>query len=164
MNAISFIFKRAIKVYSFNLILGILNVAAMASIFIMAVEFSTSSIQSLKYIFQIFTLVLITSAIILSINSEFMRKIRNICILCAIGFQKYFIWFFFVIKSMAIGVVGTLIGILIGNVTLFVLFNTSPKISSILNVLILGIISALIGCLFPLIKLSKLKIPEVLNR
>ena len=164
MSAISFIFRRAIKIFSINLILGILNVATLVSLFIIAVEFNISAMQSLKYIFQFLTLFLITSAIILCMNSEFVRKIRDICILRAIGFQKYFIWFFFLTKSMAIGVVGSLIGILTGNAALFILFNKSPKISPILNVLVLGIISALIGCLFPLFKLSKLKIPEVLNR
>jgi len=97
-------------------------------------------------------------------NSEYVRKIRDICILRAIGFQKYFIWFFFFIKSMAIGVLGSIIGIMIGNVTLFVFFNKSIKLLPVLDVLMLGVVSALIGCLFPLFKLSKLRIPEMLNR
>ncbi len=164
MNALSFIFKRAINGHLSNLVLGMLNVAVLASLYIILGEFGMSDIRNLKYIFQFFTLLLITSAIILSINSEIVDKIRDICILRAIGLQKYFVWLVFIIKSISIGLIGSIIGILIGSFSLLFLFNIAPKLLPILNMMILGVISVLISSFFPLIKLSKLKIPEVLNR
>jgi ABC-type antimicrobial peptide transport system permease subunit len=97
-------------------------------------------------------------------NSEFAQRTRDISIFRAIGFQRLFLWTFFIIKSLIIGLIGSIIGFVIGNIALIILFNIGPRLMLIIDVLILVTISALIGCLSPLIKISKLNIPEMLNR
>lgn len=164
MNAILFVFRQVFKVRSFSLILGLLNVATVALLIVITTEFNIPTIQTLNYILFISALLLISTTIILCMNSEFAHRTRDISILRAIGFQGFFIWSFFVMKSFIIGIMGSLIGFTIGNIILYILFNTNPRLLLIFDVLILAIISALIGCLSPLVRILRLNVPELLNR
>lgn len=164
MNSFLFIFKKTLKLSLSNLILGLLNIATVTVLFIILSSSDASLIKGLNIIIPLSTLILISSAIVLCINIEFSSKIRDICILRAIGFQKYHIFFYLIINSILVLMPGLIIGIISGNIILFILFNISMKNTIILNTLFLGIISVSIGCISPLIKISKLKIPEVINR
>ena len=163
MNAILFVFRQVFKIRSFSLILGLLNVAIVALLIVITTEFNTP-IQTINYIIFISALLLMSTTIILCMNSEFAHRTRDISILRVIGFQGFFIWSFFVMKSFIIGIMGSLIGFTIGNIILYVLFNTNPRLLLIFDVLILAIISALIGCLSPLVRILRLNVPELLNR
>jgi ABC-type antimicrobial peptide transport system permease subunit len=164
MNTFLFIFRHVFKIRSPNLILGLLNVGIVALLIVITTELITLNMQLLNYILIASAVLLITSVIILCMNSEFAQRTRDISIFRAIGFQKLFLWTFFIIKSLIIGLIGSIIGFIIGNVALIILFNIMPRLMLIIDVLILVTVSALIGCLSSLIKISKLNIPEMLNR
>ena len=164
MNTFLFIFKQVFKIRSPNLILGLLNVGIVALLIVFTTELYALNMQILNYILMVSAVLLITSVIILCMNSEFAQRTRDISIFRAIGFQRLFLCTSFIIKSLIIGLIGSIIGFVIGNIAIIILFNIGPRLMLIIDVLILVTISALIGCLSPLIKISKLNIPEMLNR
>lgn len=163
MNSLLFIYKKTFKINLFELFLGSLNISIITTFLIIFIGLELTQALTLNIIVTLLTFIMMTSTIISCLNSEFLNKIRDICILRTIGFQKYSILFFSIINSIIIAVSGIFTGIVIGLIISFVIFKIGFENMAILNIMALGFISALIACIFPLIKISKLKIPKVLN-
>ncbi len=163
MNSFLFIYKKTFKINLFEFFLGLLNISIITTFLIIFIRLELTQVLILNIIASLLTFIMMSSTIILCLNSEFLNKIRDICILRAIGFQKYSIIIFSIINSIIIVVSGIFTGIVIGQIILFVIFKIGFENITIFNIMILGFISALIACMSPLMKISKLKIPKVLN-
>jgi ABC-type antimicrobial peptide transport system permease subunit len=163
MNSFLFIYKKTFKINLFEFFLGSLNISIITTFLTIFIGLESTQVLTLNIIVSLMTFIIMASTIILCLNSEFLNKIRDICILRVIGFQKYSILFFSIINSIIIVVLGIFTGIVIGQIILFAVFKIGFENITILNIITLGFISALIACISPLIKISKLKVPKVLN-
>lgn len=163
MDSFLFIYKKIFKINLFEFFLCSLNILIIATFLTILTGLEFTQALIIEIIVYSLTVIIMTSTIILCLNSEFMHKIRDICILRAIGFKKKSILFFSIINSIIIMASGIFAGIVIGQIILFLIFEIGFENMKISNIVALGFISALIACISPLIKISKLKIPKVLN-
>ena len=163
MDSFLFLYKKTFKINLFEFFLGSLNISIITTFLMILMGLKLTQALILNIIVSSLTIIIIASTIIICLNSEFLRKIRDICILRAIGFKKYSILFFSIINSIIIMVSGIFAGIVVGKIILSLIFKIGFENMRISNIVVLGFISALIACISPLIKISKLKIPKVLN-